>query len=102
LLVWVLGAVCLVAPVEPQNGSLVPDWTSVEQDFFDLVPGAINPVLTASDVTDREATFVADPFLFHEGSTWYMFFEVLSNLGEQIGLASSSDGLHWTYQQIVL
>jgi len=84
--------------------SLVPDWSSVEQDFFDLAPGTVNPVLTAEDVTDREASLVADPFLFYEGGTWYMFLEVWMpaiNSGD-IGLATSSDGLTWTYQHIVL
>lgn len=63
-----------------------------------------NPVLTASDVSDVPADFVADPFMVHEGDAWYMFFEVL-NLHTQhgdIGLASSTNGFKWTYQQIVL
>lgn len=63
-----------------------------------------NPVLTAKDVTDVPAEFVADPFMLHENNTWYMFFEVMNactNQGE-IGLATSSDGLSWTYKQIVL
>lgn len=63
-----------------------------------------NPVLTAKDVTDVRADFVADPFMVNENSTWYMFFEVWnsgSGKGE-IGLAASSDGLRWAYKQIVL
>jgi hypothetical protein len=63
-----------------------------------------NPVLTAADVTDVSAVFVADPFMLRAGTTWYMFFEVLnwrSNKGE-IGLAVSNDGTRWNYQQIVL
>ena len=35
-----------------------------------------NPVLSAADVTDVIAEFVADPFMVWEGNTWYMFFEV--------------------------
>ncbi|MFA5080827.1 MAG: hypothetical protein WC472_04385 [Candidatus Paceibacterota bacterium] len=63
-----------------------------------------NPVLTAKDVTDRKALFVADPFMVREKDVWYMFFEVLNReTGKgEIGLAISKDGRHWTYQQIVL
>jgi hypothetical protein len=68
------------------------------------VPGARNPVLTRSDVTDVPAVFVADPFLLWTSPVWHMFFEVLnwrSDKGE-IGLASSTDGYNWSYRQIVL
>jgi hypothetical protein len=73
---------------------------------FDLKPpeGIKNPVLTAADVTDVPATFIADPFMVREGTSWYMFFEVLnaaSNQGD-IGFAESSDGFHWRYGSIVL
>lgn len=63
-----------------------------------------NPVLTAKDVTDIRARFVADPFMVKEDATWYMFFEAMnirSRHGD-IGLAVSSNGLNWRYQQIVL
>ena len=58
-------------------GEMVPDWSSVEHGPFHLVtPTDItNPVLTADDVTDVEAEFVADPFMFHENGTWYIFFD---------------------------
>ena len=62
-----------------------------------------NPVLTAANVTDVPATFVADPFMIRVNS-WFMFFEVLRNdtpRGE-IGLASSVNGRGWKYEQIVL
>ncbi len=87
-----------------QQTPLVPDWSNVTQDFFTLVPGTVEPVLSGASVTDRTADFVADPFMFHEGNTWYMFFEVGQNNGEysEIGLATSPDGFTWTYQQIVL
>lgn len=63
-----------------------------------------NPVLTAADVTDVPAKFVADPFMVREGSSWYMFFEVLNAANDQgdIGFAESSDGFHWHYGSIVL
>lgn len=73
---------------------------------LDLGPAreAGNPVLTARDVTDVPAGFVADPFMVFDGGTWYMFFEVLNsrkNLGD-IGFATSPDGLLWRYGKIVL
>lgn len=69
---------------------------------YRLRPAKAMPTLSKNDVTDVRTTFVADPFMVHNGS-WYMFFEVLltSNKGE-IGLATSDNGLDWTYQQIVL
>lgn len=63
-----------------------------------------NPVITGKDVTDRNASFVADPFMLRVDNIWYMFFEVMNkkaNKGE-IGLAMSNNGWNWTYQQIVL
>jgi hypothetical protein len=62
------------------------------------------PVISRKDITDRRASLVADPFMIKKQETWYMFFEVMNqdlNLGE-IGLATSSNGLEWQYQQIVL
>ncbi len=82
-------------------------------------PRVQNPVLTADDVTDVPAVFVADPFVlppqtaYHvadaagsgdRDARWHMFFEVLnwrSNKGE-IGWATSPDGCQWQYRQIVL
>jgi len=63
-----------------------------------------NPVLTAKNVTDIEAEFVADPFILVEKSKYYMFFEVLNRKNKQgdIGLAESVDGINWKYKQIVL
>jgi hypothetical protein len=67
-------------------------------------PGASNPVISAADVTDVSARFVADPFMVCVDGLWHMFFEVLNNkpnLGE-IGYATSHNGLAWQYQKIVL
>jgi hypothetical protein len=74
--------------------------------FCNLVPahGAAMPVLSAQDVTDIQAKFVADPFMIHVAGTWHMFFEVLNsetNKGD-IGWATSQNGLSWNYQKIVL
>jgi len=59
-----------------------------------------NPVLTAASVTDIPAAFVADPFMLQG----HLFFEVMRSdlpVGE-IGLASMTNGVEWTYRQIVL
>ena len=67
-------------------------------------PRVRNPVLTAHDVDDVDAAFVADPFMLRDGGRWSMFFEVLNRplLRGQIGLAMSDDGLTWRYDGIVL
>lgn len=73
---------------------------------FDLQPpqGVANPVLTAHDISDTQASFIADPFMIKEGSIWYMFFEVMRAKEDRgdIGMATSEDGLKWQYKQIVL
>jgi len=71
---------------------------------FDSPENLTNPVITAKDITDAPAHYVADPFMVYEDSAWYMFFEVLNartNTGD-IGLATSKNGLDWSYKQIVL
>jgi len=37
-------------------------------------PGAANPVISAADVTDVFARFVADPFMVKVDGLWHMFF----------------------------
>lgn len=68
------------------------------------VPGTKNPVLTANDVTDVTADYLADPFMIRTKSDWYMFFEVMNDRTArgEIGVANSKDGLNWNYRQIVL
>jgi hypothetical protein len=65
---------------------------------------AANPVVTARDVTDVAASFVADPFMIQVEGTWHMFFEVWNwkACKGEIGLATSRDGLKWKYERIVL
>jgi hypothetical protein len=63
-----------------------------------------NPVLTAKDVTDADAAFIADPFMVEDQGKYYLFFEVLNldtNTGD-IGYAESDDGRVWNYGKIVL
>jgi hypothetical protein len=63
-----------------------------------------NPVLTARDVKDLRAAFVADPFMIHDFSQYFMFFEVMdSTTGKaSIGLATSATGSVWEYKRTVL
>lgn len=69
-----------------------------ESDF------SINPVLTAKDVSDLNARFVADPFIIQENNKWYMFFEVLDDINDigRIGVATSDNGYKWSYNKVVL
>lgn len=76
---------------------------------LDLRPIAPEPVLTAADVHDATADFVADPFLLrradhHGDRRWHLFFELLDrDTGRgAIGLADSADGRRFTYRQVVL
>lgn len=71
---------------------------------LELVPAARNPVLTAADVSDVDAYYVADPFMLRMQETWYMYFEVLLRESRRgiISFATSQDGLNWKYQDVVL
>jgi hypothetical protein len=63
-----------------------------------------NPILTAKDIVDIPADFVADPFMVHHDGVWYMFFEIMNAETKKgdIGLATSKDGYTWDYKQVVL
>ena len=63
-----------------------------------------NPVLTAKNIDDIDARFVADPFMINNNQSWFMFFEVYNERTQQgdIGLAKSEDGYSWKYQKIVI
>lgn len=89
--------------------SIEGDWSIgmyVGKSPLAFVPfeGRDNPVLTREHVSDIRATFVADPFMMRANDTWYMFFEVMNQETKkgEIGLATSKDGLKWTYKEIVL
>jgi hypothetical protein len=63
-----------------------------------------NPIITAKDITDIHAIYVADPFIIKEDSTWYLFFEAANKKTRhgEIGVALSNDSINWKYKQIVL
>lgn len=63
-----------------------------------------NPVLTARDVSDVKAEFVADPFVVRHDDSWHMFFEVMNSTTArgEIGWAISDDHRAWHYQRVVL
>ncbi|KAG0573241.1 hypothetical protein KC19_VG161200 [Ceratodon purpureus] len=68
---------------------------------------AANPVFSCASVTDMNypSNFVADPFLFIQGSKLYLFYETKNSITMQgdIGVAESSDqGVTWTYVGIAL
>lgn len=67
-------------------------------------PLVTNPILTADDVTDVKARFLADPFYASENGVHYSFFEVTeeaTNIGH-IGYAKSVDEVNWKYQKLVI
>jgi hypothetical protein len=69
-----------------------------------LPKGITNPVLTAKDVSDISARFVADPFMIKNNTGYHLFFEVLNNkrnMGE-IAYAFSHNGLQWNYRKVIL
>lgn len=77
------------------------------KDPLSLAPHSLiddHPVLSAQDVTDTDALFVADPFLVALSRQWLMFFEVfdVATRRGQIAYATSSDGLRWKYERLVL
>lgn len=96
-------ALCLEYDIEPNWAIGIYVGTTPYE--FSPHPSTGNaPVLTANDVADVEARFVADPFLLFHDDVWYMFFEVLNRSTDQgdIGLASSREGTDWKYHRIVL
>jgi hypothetical protein len=79
---------------------------SIQNQVLDstITNAVYHQILKAEDVTDVTAIFVADPMLFEKEGTYYLFFEVLNAYSQQgdIGLATSTNGLDWQYDRIVL
>ena len=61
-------------------------------------------MLTREHITDVPASFIADPFMIRHAGIWYMYFEIknAANRRGEIGLATSPDGLQWTYDKVVM
>jgi len=104
LAAWFVGATRKVPFVKKIGEYSIGIYVGANPFELSPCPQARNPVLTARDVSDVDAEFVADPFMVREGDTWHMFFEVLNRRTGQgdIGLATSNDARNWTYQRIVL
>ena len=66
--------------------------------------GISNPILSAKDVTDIKARFVADPFMVRNQSGYFLFFEVLNDKRDtgEIAYAFSKDLTHWQYRNVIL
>ncbi len=66
--------------------------------------GIRNPILTAGEVTDVPARFVADPFMVTVDGEHHLFFELLNTRRKkgEIGHAVSSDLKTWRYTNVVL
>ncbi len=60
--------------------------------------------IDACDITDCDASFVADPFLVANDDRYYCFFEIKDQTKDRgvIGVASSHDGIDFTYEKVVL
>ncbi len=65
---------------------------------------AVTSFVTADDVTDQLARFVADPFMIKRHDIWHIYYEILTMPGRKgvIGLSTSKDLLSWSYQGTVL
>src|ERR1051326_8374444 len=70
---------------------------------FRLEPSR-TPALSKDHITDIPAEFVADPFMLQHNRRWHMFFESITAKTKpgKLALATSNDGLTWSYQQVVL
>jgi hypothetical protein len=67
------------------------------------------PTIQAEDTGEAVTRGVADPFLVRGGGEWLIFFEILriedgapNDEHGVIGLSTSSDGVVWTYDGVVL
>lgn len=87
--------------------SLLPIELENRRDDRSAAWPVANPVFTCASVTDAgyPSNFVADPFLYIQGYTLYLFFETKNSITLQgdIGVARSVDqGTTWEYLGIAL
>ena len=91
------------AAADSVPSAFYPDWHAASRLPAPLFPPQSDwPALSRSDITDLQAEFVADPFLFYKDGTWFLFFEVESAGRGRIAVATSPDGQNFAYQRIVL
>jgi hypothetical protein len=98
--VWIKRGIPFVQPREHWSIGIVEGTSPFSFD----VRARVNPVLTAADVTDVPAKFVADPFLLRNAAGWFLFFEVYNRRTRQgdLAYATSTDTRAWTYRRIIL
>lgn len=97
-------------PEEPEqelhSGETIPTHpyyeTASEPLNPDADPDADNPVLTADDIDDFDASYLADPSMFVEDDSWHMFFDATVEGRGRIAHATSDDGVNWEYDGVVL
>lgn len=63
-----------------------------------------NPILTAKDIVDIEASYVADPFMIIDNNKYYIFFEVFNwdTYQGDIAYAESNDCKSWNYKKVII
>ena len=91
-----------IAKPRPIDGKPVP-WEvrlAMGKDFYSLKTRDDNPVLKVSQPWEKGALFY--PYVMREGETWLMFYgaywtqHLAGKNATAIGIARSSDGVHWT------
>ena len=67
-------------------------------------PGAANPVLRGSDVTDMDVDTLAHPFLVIRDNRYFVFFTAKHLASDKggIAVAESRDGLTWKFRRTVI
>jgi hypothetical protein len=89
------------------QGCPMPDvWSvAIYRGASPLMLAPTGVVIRGSDVTDVDASSVADPFLVRRDGRWFLFFEVIpraNHRGGVIAFAESDDAVHWHYGGVVL
>lgn len=71
---------------------------------FNMIEYSRNPIISAKDIKEIPAYFIADPFLVNHYGTMYIFFELLNTkTGKgEIGVSRSSDYKKWQFLGTVL
>jgi len=105
LLIFLLFLAFYSIAITHRNNLDIPTYPYMDTPYEPLNVSPIkgvNPILSAADIPYPEIWFVADPFLFIENNHWYLFFEISDGVKGVIGLAESKDGIHWSYDGVIL